>query len=146
MEVQARQARSVLPISTLTIGAAIAAILVAAEGRWFAVAGFFLFLVAALFLNHYHDRKTTVWRRAASAIEDAQQALILRPDHPEIQGIKALHLERMVREDEGKTDLVVFDTQSCIFYLAAMAVIVLLCIFAISESHELLVPKSGLTS
>lgn len=142
MEMQARQARSMLTISTLTIGAAIAAALVAAGGRWFGVAGFFLFLIAALFLNHYHDRRTTIWRRAASAIEDAQQALILRPDHPAIDRVKALHLDRMVREDEGKTSLVVFDLQSCVFYLAAIAVFILLSVFAITESHHFFVPKA----
>ena len=145
MEVQARQARSVLTISTLTIGAAIAATLVAAEGRWYAVVGFFLFLIAALFLNHYHDRKTTIWRRAALAIEDAQQALVLKPDHPAIEGIKALHLDRLVKEDESKTDLFVFDTQSCIFYLTAMAVLVLLGVFAIAETHDFIVPKADLS-
>lgn len=142
MEVQARQTRSVLTISTLTIGAAIAATLVAAGGRWFAVVGFFLFLIAALFLNHYHDRKTTVWQRAAGAIEDAQQALALRPGHPAIQAIKTLHLDRLVREDESKTSLFVVDMQSCIFYLTAIAVLVLLSVFAIAETHDFFVPKS----
>ena len=143
MEVQARQTRSVQTISTLTIGAAMAAMLVAAGGRWFAVVGFFLFLVAALYLNHYHDRKTTIWRRAARCIEDAQQALILRPDHPSLlQGLRGLHLDRLVKDNERKTTFFVLDTQSCVFYLTAIAMLILLGVFAIAETHYILAPRT----
>ncbi len=136
MEVQARQSRSLLTIGPLTLGAALAALLINDEipilGMLLGGLSFLVTLFCALVLNHYYDWKTTAWCLSAKGVQEAQAKLLNDPSFWKMDRSCPDILYRYYRKN---IKIVVIDWPSAALYFASFLIVGILAFMYFQQAE-----------
>lgn len=140
-EGQAAQARSLLPATALTVGAALAAAFLSVGERWFGASGFFVMLVSALILFLYHQRQCAVWRRVACYLQK-EQKILSATETPKAWRKVARATPDELAHHYGQDEPITWNSLTSLgLYLTSFILAMLLMLFAITEHYDLLQPK-----
>ena len=140
-ETQAAQACSILPASTLAIGAAFAGAFVGIDHRWSALVFFLVFAFGALALFLYHHRRWTIWKAVAMHLQTEQKLMIGQNRSKSWSKTGRHPPEQLARLFEQREPLRLLSGPALALYSAALILGMLLLVFAIAKDYDLLSPK-----
>lgn len=142
-EMQAAQACSILPASTLTIGAAFTGTFIGIDHRWSALMIFLVFVFGALALFLYHHRRWSIWKAVAIRLQD-EQKLMIGSSRSKALNKAGRHPPEKLAEWYGRQEPLRFlSGPGLALYLAAFVLGMTLLVFAVGKDYDWLRPKSA---